>query len=248
MYTPDLAHPIRHSLPVMFANAEPASLKALFQSVPAETVEVGQALFWEGDAAAHVFRVTEGCVRLYRILPDGRRAVTGFAFAGEFLALSCPKAYSCTAEAVTRVRLQRLSRGRFHAIVDESCDLRGQLMAQLCEEMACAQHHLIVLGQLSAEERVANFLTAAARRTEDGTIRASSIELPMSRLDIADYLGLTIETVCRVISKFKREGVIALHGRHSIAVRRTADLRDLAGGVEDVDQESSGDRAYGLVA
>jgi CRP/FNR family transcriptional regulator len=248
MYTPDLAHSIRNSIPAMFGNAEPTSLKALFLAVPAETADVGQAVFWEGDAAAHVFRVTEGCVRLYRILPDGRRAVTGFAFAGEFLALHCLRTYSFTAEAVTRVRLQRLSRGRFHSIVEESFDLRRQLMAHLCEEMACAQHHLIVLGQLSAEERVANFLTAAARRAEAGNIPASYIELPMSRLDIADYLGLTIETVCRVISKFKRDGVIALHGRHSIVVRRTADLRDLAGGIDDADRELSEDRPYGLVA
>jgi CRP/FNR family transcriptional regulator len=101
------------------------------------------------------------------------------------------------------------------------------------EEMSAAHHHLVVLGQLRAEERVVSFLLSAARRTGADKRHPVAVELPMSRLDVADYLGLTIETVCRTISKLKRDGLIALEGRHTVVLRRLGRLRELAGLTED---------------
>jgi CRP/FNR family transcriptional regulator len=200
------------------------TLESLFAAQPVEKLAAGEAVFWEGDGAAHLFQVVEGWLRLYRLLPDGRRAVLGFCGAGELLAVACPGTYPYTAEAVTPVRLRRLGRGRVQAEA-----LRPALQAQICAELAAAQEHVVVLGQLGAEERVAHFLVTAARRP--GARRA--VELAMTRQDMADYLGLTIETVCRALSKLKRAGLIGLEGRHRVVLRRPGALQRLAGALDN---------------
>ncbi len=240
MYSAHLA-PSTHSatLPAFGLPSEALTLEGLFVSQPMEKLAAGEAVFWEGDAASHVFQVAEGCLRLYRILPDGRRAIMGFRFAGELLGVSCQGTYLYTAEAVTPVRLRRLSRARLQAVGAGADQLQALLLTKIFEEMSAAQQHIIVLGQLGAEERVANFLVSAARRTGADQRKPVAIELPMTRLDIADYLGLTLETVCRVISKLKRDGLVALEGRHRVILRRMSELQELAG---DMDDNESSDR------
>lgn len=171
----------------------------------------------------------EGCLRLYRILPDGRRAIMGFAFGGELLGVAVPRRYLSTAEAVTPVRVRRLARSRFQAAADASPGLRTQLLETMFREMSAAQDHVVVLGQMGAEERVANFLVSTACRTNADQKRAIRIDLPMTRQDMADYLGLTIETVCRTLSRLRRDGLVEPMGRHGMILRRMADLRLLAG-------------------
>lgn len=205
----------------------------MLASQPVEKLAVGEAVFWEGDTASHLFQIVEGCLRLYRILADGRRAIIGFRFGGETLGMACQNTYGYTAETVTAVRLRRIGRNRIWAATDGADLLQPVLMARIFEEMAAAQRHIIVLGQLGAEERVANFLISFACRTGSDRRRPVAVELPMTRLDIADYLGLTIETVCRVISKFKREGMIAPDGRHRIILKDISALLHLAGELED---------------
>jgi CRP/FNR family transcriptional regulator len=205
----------------------PGTLESLFATQPLETFAAGQAVFWEGDPSTHAFQIAEGCLRAYRILPDGRRAVTAFIFAGEVLGVSFQGPYLYTAQAVTPVRLRRISLSRLHE-ARESPALGRLLLTRIYEEIRSAHNLITLLGQLSAEERVANFLVSTARRTaqDEGPV---VIELPMSRRDIADYLGLTIETVCRALSKFKRRGLIALEGRNRVVLRRMESLQALTG-------------------
>lgn len=227
--------PGSRSMPLSALGLTPETniLGALFTSQPSETFAPGQAVFWEGDASKHVFHMLEGCLRLYRILPDGRRPVMGFLFGGEVFGISFPGLYLYTAEAVTPVRLRRLSRKRLDEIDAASSDaLHQQIMFKIYEEMSAAQHLIIVLGQLSAEERVANFLVSAAHQTGVDRRRPVAVDLPMNRLDIADYLGLTIETVCRVFSKFKRDGLLSVEGRHRVVLRSMGTLAKLAGEME----------------
>jgi CRP/FNR family transcriptional regulator len=241
MYSSHLVPSTRSTaLPSFSLPSEALTLEGLFAPQPAEKLAAGEAVFWEGDVASHLFQIAEGCLRLYSILPDGRRAIMGFRFAGEVLGISSQDAYLYTAEAVTPVRLRRLSRSRLHAIEEGTDQLRPLLLAKVFEEMGAAQRHIIVLGQLGAEERVAHFLVSAARRTGADRSRPIGIELPMTRLDIADYLGLTIETVCRVFSKLKRNGLISLDGRHRVVLRRLRDLQELAGAMDD--NETAGQR------
>jgi CRP/FNR family transcriptional regulator, anaerobic regulatory protein len=207
--------------------AEP-TLRALFPAQVAETFTPPRAIFWEGDAAGHVFNVLEGCLRVYRILQDGRRAILGFSYAGDLLGASFRATYPFTAEAVTPVRVRRLARHRFHELVDGSRDLRTQLLTEVSTEMTVAQEHIMHLGRTAADERVAAFLLHIARRTGADTATPVEIDIPFGRLDIADYLGLTVETVSREISKLKRAGLISTMGPHKIIVRRLRSLRDIA--------------------
>jgi CRP/FNR family transcriptional regulator len=213
--------------------ADPAStLGDLFRGQPTDALSPGEAIFWEGDQAGQIFEVVEGVLRVYRILPDGRRAIMGFMYAGDVLGVSFRDQYLFTAEAVTDVEVRRFSRGRFFALVNESPALRSQLFARLCDEMSAAQDQMLLLGRKSAEERVVSFLLAVPRKTGAG----DDIELPMSRLDIADYLGLTIETVSRMFSGLCRRGLIVASGRHTVNLREPRVLRKIArgdGGAED---------------
>ena len=226
------------TLPAFGMPSEALTLDELFAAQPADKFAVGEGVFWEGDVASDVFQITEGCLRLYRILADGRRAIMGFRFAGEMLGLSCEGTYCYTAEAATPVRVRRLSRARLRAMGEGTRQLQSLLLTKVFEEIRDAQQHIIVLGQLGAEERAAHFLVSAARRTGADRKRPVTIELPMTRQDIADYLGLTIETVCRVLSKLKRDGLLALEGRHRIILLRMKDLQQLAGEFDDADPQA----------
>jgi CRP/FNR family transcriptional regulator, anaerobic regulatory protein len=223
------------TFPVFGLPSEALTLESLFAVHPADKFAAGEGVFWEGDAASDIFQISEGCLRLYRMLPDGRRAIMGFRFAGEMLGLSCEGTYGYTAEAVTPVRLRRLSRARLRAMSEGAGLLQSQLLTKVFEEIRAAQQHIIVLGQLGAEERAAHFLVSAARRTGVDRKRPVVIELPMTRQDIADYLGLTIETVCRVMSKLKRDGLVKLEGRHRMILLRMGDLQQLAGEFDDAE-------------
>lgn len=239
MYSSHLLPSAGSAVPSVFDGpTEPLTLDCLFAGQPADKFAAGEGVFWEGDTASDICQIVEGCLRLYRILPDGRRAIMGFRFAGETLGLSCEGTYCYTAEAVTPVRLRRLSRARLRAMGEEVRPLQPLLLAKVFEEIRAARQHIIVLGQLGAEERTAHFLVSAARRTGADRRRPVTIELPMTRQDIADYLGLTIETVCRVLSKLKRDGLVALEGRHRIVLLRMTDLQHLAGEFDDAEPQA----------
>jgi CRP/FNR family transcriptional regulator, anaerobic regulatory protein len=230
MYSQTAASASR-SLTVPFAPAaEPSPiLKDLFKGQPTETFAAGEALFWEGDEAGQIFDVLEGVVRVYRIMSDGRRAIMGFIHPGEVLGVSFRNRRLFTAEAVTEVKVRRFARGRFFAMINESPALRPQLFAILCDEMSAAQDQMLLLGRKTAEERVVSFLLAIHRKSAVG----AEIELPMSRQDMADYLGLTIETVSRMMTSLSRRGWIGAGACHTVTLRRLSTLREIAGHDED---------------
>jgi len=212
------------------ATGQSPTLRDLFRSQPTETFAAGQALFWEGDDAVHIFDVLEGVLRVYRIMSDGRRAIVGFIHPGDILGVSFQDRYLFTAEAVTEVKVRRFARGRFFAMINESPALRPQLFAILCDEMSAAQDQMLLLGRKTAEERVVSFLLAIHRKRA----RGAEIELPMSRQDMADYLGLTIETVSRMMTSLTRRGLIAATGgRHTVTLRKLSTLREISGQDED---------------
>jgi len=171
--------------------------------------------------------VLEGCLRIYRIVKDGRRAMLGFSYAGDLLGAWFRDTYPYTAEPVNTVRLRRLTRTRFLNGVEDSPDLRLQLQTEMFEEMTAAQDQIMRLGRTAAVERVATFLLDVARRTDADAVTPVEIDLPFGRLDIADYLGLTIEKVCRELSKLKRDGVISAKGPHRIVIRHIRRLREI---------------------
>ena len=216
------------------------NLQSLFSRQPVEKFAIGSAIFWEDDAAKDVFEVIEGVLRVFKILSDGRRVITGFIYPGDLLGVSLRDRYLYSAEAVTPTKLRRFSRQRFQDEIARSPELRPQLFAQLCDEMAAAQDQMVLLARKNAEERVCSFLLLIARRIHRQPQAAPVIEIPMTRLDMADYLGLTIETVSRTMTSLTGRGIIATAGRHSIVVRNQKTLAFLAG--ESDEDDSRRDR------
>jgi CRP/FNR family transcriptional regulator len=184
-----------------------------------------ETVFLEDDPADDVYEVTEGVVRLCKLLPDGRRAIVGFLYPGELAGLASGGRYPLTAEAVTPVAVRSCPRRALDRAANCSPDVQRHLSALLWRELEAAQARLVLLGRMSAIERVASFLVTLSRR-EHG---ANRLRLPMSRLDIADYIGLTIETVSRTLTQLKRQGIIALPNPHEVILLRPASLCALAG-------------------
>ncbi len=147
-------------------------------------------------------------VRLYKLLPDGRRQIVGFALAGDFLGLALMERYGVSAEAVTEVSACRFARDAFTAYVEAKPHLLRRLHEFASHELSLAQDQMVLLGRRSAEERIAAFLIGMRDRLARLRQPSVTVPLPMSRQDIADYLGLTIETVSRTITKMARNRLL----------------------------------------
>lgn len=167
-------------------------------------------LFEQGQKADFVFSISEGTVRLFRLLPDGRRQIIGFAIKGDFLSVAMDETHDFTAEAVEPVRICRIPRSGFAEMVDEKPHLLKKLHQVAGREIHNAQDQVVLLGRRNAEERVVAFLLGFRERLARVSTRSVTVPLPMSRQDMADYLGLTIETVSRTISKLAREKMIVV--------------------------------------
>jgi CRP/FNR family transcriptional regulator len=211
------------------APQENSSLRTLFGGRLTETLDSNGILFWEGDVANDLFEIASGCLRLYKMMPDGRRAITGFMFPGEILGVAFKDRYLFTAEAVTPVRLRRFPRTQLHASLARAPGLSREVLAMACDELSAAQEQMLLLGRKTAVERIAYFLVTVARHIEAGGKPARAIDLPMSRTDIADFLGLTMETVSRVLGKLKVEGLISLPTSHHVTLNQLGQLQRLAG-------------------
>jgi len=190
-----------------------------------------ETIFSQGDEAKFSYKVVEGAVRLSKFLMNGKRQIADFALPGEYFSFDTDSDYTLTAEALTDLVVIRFPRARVERLSEEVADVRRQLISNLRRDLQLAQEHLVMLGRQSAKERVASFLVAIANRTS--AKNGDTIELPMGRQDIADYLGLTIETVCRAISDLKQSGILSVPNRHQITLRRLGVLETLARGTDD---------------
>jgi CRP/FNR family transcriptional regulator len=193
----------------------------------------GETLFAEGDDADSVYEVVHGMLRLYKLLPDGRRLITGFLSAGHLLGLAPEGVCVYTAEAITEVTLCRYKRTAFERLIDEVPGFAKRLLSVTSHELRAAQNQMLLLGRKSAMEKVASFLLLLANQQNGDD--AETVEVPMTRSDIADYLGLTIETVSRTLTKLKRDGLIALPTCSHVEISDRDQLEELAAGEGDSD-------------
>lgn len=184
------------------------ALSRLAGSRAPQSVAAGKTFINEGEPATHFFTLTEGTVKLFKLMPDGRRAITGFLFPGDMIGFSAGERHGCSAEAMTPVSLCRFPKRQLDRLFFDFPGLERQTFKLLSQELANAQDHMVLLGRKTAHERVASFLLALGRRAG----RVAWLELPMTRTDIADYLGLTTETVSRVFTVLKGSGCIVLAG------------------------------------
>ncbi|EHH68088.1 Crp/Fnr family transcriptional regulator [Gluconobacter morbifer] len=200
------------------------------------TVSDGRSFIEEGSPANDFFVVTEGRVKLFTLLPDGRRQITGFAEGGDFLGLAASRSYAFGAEALGTVTLCRFPHAGMSRLTHRFPNLEHRLREEASRELILMQARMTLLGRKTARERVATFLIERARLLHgpDTEQMAETIELdlPMPRSDIADYLGLTIETVSRIFSAFKKEGLINIRAITHISLLAPERISLIAEGAE----------------
>ncbi len=175
-----------------------------------------EEIFVEGETAKYCYCVIRGCVRTVKLLEDGRRQVGEFMLPGDLFAVESLDAYDFAAEAVTDVKLRRYPRAALEAAADRDRCLARRLRERSADRLRSARDRMVMLGRRTAAERIAGFLLEMAdRRNMDAS---GLLDLPMNRTDMADHLGLTIETVCRGLTDLRRHGTIAID-RARIAIR-----------------------------
>jgi CRP/FNR family transcriptional regulator len=178
----------------------------------ATTISVGakQTLFEQDQPSDWVYNITAGSIRLYKLLPDGRRQVVGFALPGDFLGLSMSEKNAFSADALTATNACRFSRNDYSNFLDAKPHLLRRLHSMASHELSLAQDQMVILGRRTAEERIAAFLIGLRKRWTRVNGNQVHVPLPMTRQDIGDFLGLTVETVSRLMTRLAREKAIVI--------------------------------------
>ena len=217
---------VRRSI-IPFAN-QPAPRDALVlldQFGTVVSVQHDRQIHGQGDQADFCYRILSGCVRTVRLMEDGRRQIGEFLMAGDLLGFDALEVYDFAAEAVSDVVLRRFPRRMVDALAESNVALTRRLRDMTSISLRTAHARLVLLGRKTASERIASFLLEMAERLPGAHDHV--LDLPMGRTDIADHLGLTIETVCRVLGHLRREGTIAIE-RSSITIRNDVALQQMA--------------------
>lgn len=204
-------------------------LRELNTITTAVALPAKRTVFCEGDESTYLFNLVSGAVRLSKVLSDGRRQVTGFLFPGDFLGLSVADHYAYTADTVTPASLCRFERTRLTRLLDRFPKLERRLLDLASNELVQAQDHLMLLGRKTATERLASLLVQLLERIGHSQGEGGVIDLPMSREDLADYTGLTTETVSRTMTRLRKQGVIQIPNTRSVLVPKAERLEALAG-------------------
>lgn len=187
-------------------------------------------IFSEGEPAIYVFTLTVGMIKIYKRLPDGRRQITGFLFPGDFLGLVDNRSYAYSAETLTGSKLCRFQREKLEMLLSSLPKLERRLLGMASHEIAAAQDRMMLLGRKTARERVASFLVMLSNAGAGTGDQSGAIAVPMSRSDIADYLGLTMETVSRCFGDFRKRQLIEMVDGKRVCLLDAAALQRVAAG------------------
>ena len=179
-------------------------------------------IYGEDEPAEYLYQVISGAVRTYRMLDDGRRQIVAFYMPGDIFGVEAGDLHLSSAEAISDAQILVAKRSAVMARAEQEKNLARQLWMLTVRELQRVQQHSLALIK-SAEERVAGFLLEMSGRNS----ASATVELPMSRQDIADYLGLTIETVSRTFTQFVHSGTIALETTRRIQLRNRPALNRL---------------------
>ena len=217
--------------------ASPQELEILNELKHYRTFSPGQEIVAAGEATGVIGSVVEGVVSLSKTMADGRRQMVGLMFPSDFLGRPKSPVALYDAVAVTPVKLCLFSRSQFERLLREAPSVEQRLLEMTLDELDAARDWMLLLGRKTAREKIATFLSILARRSAQlqGAPSASGLvfELPLTREAIADYLGLTIETVSRQFTALRKLGVIEMADARHIRVPDIAELLDAAG--EDAD-------------
>jgi CRP/FNR family nitrogen fixation transcriptional regulator len=180
-------------------------------------------IFGENEPADYLYRVVSGAVRVCKLMSDGRRQIGAFYLPGDLFGLEADDFHRFSAEAVCDSEVLVVRRTALLARSPVNGPTIAEMWVQTMSHLRQAQNHMLLLGRKTAQERIAAFLLEMGERSS----RSGALELPMSRQDIADYLGLTIETVSRTLTQLEREGVISIPVSRRIVVRDRAALDEM---------------------
>lgn len=190
-----------------------------------------QHIFLQGDKQSHVYFVKAGAVRLYELLRSGRRQIVGFKFPGEFIALGYDAKHRFSAQAMKASELRSFASPAFHAAAANNSRFLLKLYEAVAKDLSRAYELTLSVGQRDAKGSVAAFLLNVEARAANANGKTPILSLP-PRGDIADHLGLTLETVSRIVTQLKRDGIIELHARGGVRLINHAVLQAAADGVE----------------
>jgi CRP/FNR family nitrogen fixation transcriptional regulator len=223
---------IAATFPAMGFPSVPAALPAqrhILDSLEQKAITLHAArdeeIVAQDDPALYCYRIMSGCVRTVQLMEDGRRQVGEFLFAGDLFGWEALDTHDFSAEAVGSVTLRRYARRDLEILADQNREAARWLRELTAKRLRSGRDHLVLLGRKTASERIASFLLEMAKRTNlnDATLMA----LPMNRADMGDYLGLTIETVCRQLTQLRQEGTIVVkNGMIAIRDRRALGAND----------------------
>lgn len=180
-------------------------------------------IYGADEPAEFIYKIVCGSVRTYKLLDDGRRQIGAFYLPGDIFGLESSGSHRFSAEAVSEVIVIAIKRSTLASLAQTDAAIARELWQMTARELDHVHDQMVLLGRSSAMERVATFLLEMSSRAENRL----EFELPMSRQDIADYLGLTIETVSRTISAIERKGLIELAGSRKVRLKNRAALRNL---------------------
>lgn len=238
--SPDLAHqecsdcPIRHR--AVCARCEPDELTRLEEMKFYRSYEAGQTVAWAGDQMDFVASVVSGAATLTQTMEDGRRQMVGLLLPSDFVGRPGRSGASYDVVAVTDLVMCCFRKKPFEQMMVTTPHVAERLLEMTLDELDAAREWMLVLGRKTAREKIASLLAIFARRDAVlGPVHTRSVQfdLPLTREAMADYLGLTLETVSRQISALKREGIIVLQGKRSILVPDIDALMEEAGDDSD---------------
>lgn len=178
-----------------------------------------QTIYREGDAAEYLYNIRSGCVLMSKMLADGRRQIIDFLFAGDFFGFPYSDDYSYTVEAVTNVDVCLIPRQKINNKINKFPKLGRKLLDIASSKLQTSQDQILLLGRKKAKEKLCSFILSMANKTTKiNDLPTNMTYLPMGRSDIADYLGLTIETVSRQFTILSKDKIISIDGSPNVTI------------------------------
>ncbi|WP_113340260.1 Crp/Fnr family transcriptional regulator [Rhizobium cremeum] len=206
-----------------------AQLSELNKHSTRRKIEAGEEVIGQGERVSSYSNILNGVVKLSKMMADGRQQIVGLQFAPDFLGRPFLGESTITAEAATDTEICTFPRPLIDRMVGEAPDLERKLHVQSLKELDEARDWMLTLGRKTAQEKVASFLYLIATHIDPESGNASTFDLPLSRADIADFLGLTIETVSRQMTKLRKDGIIVIENNRHVVVPDLNRLRYAAG-------------------
>jgi len=205
-------------------------LKDLARHSLRRKMEAGCEIIAQGSESSFYSNIMRGVVKLCKVMPDGRQQIVGLQFAPDFVGRPFVRESTLSAEAATDAEICLFPRNLLDRMISDTPELQRSLHDQALRELDAAREWMLTLGRRTAEEKVASLLHLIATHAEPQTPCSTAFDLPLSRAEIADFLGLTIETVSRQMTKLRKRGVIRIENFRHIVVPDMDELERMISG------------------